>query len=65
LGRDTRYTLAIDDFLAGGGDGYSMLVRLPREPGGILDVDAVITYLRRLPPPAEITVPPGFVSSRQ
>jgi 5'-nucleotidase len=64
LRRDARYTLAVDDFLSGGGDGYSMLTGLPAEPGGTLDVDAVITYLRRLPPPVEITPRPGFVSTR-
>ncbi len=64
LRQDARYTLAVDDFLAGGGDGYDMLIGLPAEPGGILDVDALIAYLRRLPQPAEITVRPGFVSTR-
>ncbi len=65
LRRDGRYTLAVDDFLSGGGDGYNMLIGLPAEPGGILDVDAVITYLRRLPPPVEIIARPGFVSNRR
>jgi 2',3'-cyclic-nucleotide 2'-phosphodiesterase / 3'-nucleotidase / 5'-nucleotidase len=65
LRRDARYTLAVDEFLAGGGDGYNMLIGRPVEPGGILDVDAVITYLRRLPQPVEVTAGPGFVSSRR
>ena len=65
LRRDAQYTLAVDDFLAGGGDGYNMLIGLPVEPGGILDVDAVITYLRRLPQPVEVTTRPGFVSNRR
>lgn len=63
--RDATYTLAVDDFLAGGGDAYDMLNGLPSEPGGILDVDAVIAYLRRLPQPVEITLRPGFVSDRR
>jgi 2',3'-cyclic-nucleotide 2'-phosphodiesterase (5'-nucleotidase family) len=63
--RDERYTLAVDDFLAAGGDGYKMLSNLPAEPGGILDMDALITYLKRLPQPAEITLRPGFVSTRK
>jgi 5'-nucleotidase len=62
---DAQYTLAVDDFLSGGGDGYNMLAGLPAEPGGMLDVEAVITYLRRLPPPVEVTVRPGFVSTRR
>ncbi len=64
LRNDTRYTLAVDDFLAAGGDGYNMLINLPAEPGGILDVDAVVTYLRRLAQPIDVTVRPGFVSTR-
>jgi hypothetical protein len=42
-----------------------MLIGLPVEPGGILDVDAVITHLRRLPQPVEVTARPGFVSNRR
>jgi 5'-nucleotidase len=65
LRRDARYTLAADDFLAAGGDGYDMLIGLPAEPGGILDVDGLITYLRRLPQPVEVTSAPAFVSTRR
>jgi 2',3'-cyclic-nucleotide 2'-phosphodiesterase / 3'-nucleotidase / 5'-nucleotidase len=59
-----EYTLATDDFLASGGEGYLALLKRPSVPGSILDVDAVIAYLRRLPQPAEFTAPPGFQSSR-
>jgi 5'-nucleotidase len=59
-----EYTLATDDFLASGGEGYLGLLNRPSVPGSILDVDAVIAYLRRLPQPAEFTAPPGFQSSR-
>jgi 2',3'-cyclic-nucleotide 2'-phosphodiesterase/3'-nucleotidase/5'-nucleotidase len=65
LRHDARYTLALDDFLAGGGDGYNMLTRFSAVPGGILDVDAVIAYLRRLAQPVEVTIAPGFVSTRR
>jgi 2',3'-cyclic-nucleotide 2'-phosphodiesterase/3'-nucleotidase/5'-nucleotidase len=61
----SRYTLAVDDFLAAGGDGYTMLVGLPKESGAMLDVDGVITYLRRLPQPVEVTARAGFVSTRR
>jgi 2',3'-cyclic-nucleotide 2'-phosphodiesterase (5'-nucleotidase family) len=63
--QDALYTLAVDDFLARGGDGYDMLASLPVEPGGMLDIDGVITYLRRLRQPAEVNVAPGFVSTRR
>ena len=61
---NAEYTLATDDFLASGGEGYLALVNRPSVPGSILDVDAVIAYLRRLPQPAEFTAPAGFQSSR-
>jgi len=59
-----EYTLATDDFLASGGGGYRALVNRPSVPASMLDVDAVIAYLKRLPQPAEFTAPPGFQSSR-
>ena len=65
LRQEARYTLAVDDFLAGGNDGYDMLNGIPSEPGGMLDVDGLITYLRRLTQPVEVTVLPGFVSTRR
>jgi 2',3'-cyclic-nucleotide 2'-phosphodiesterase (5'-nucleotidase family) len=65
LDAERRYTLAVDDFLATGGGGYSMLVGLPQERGTTLDVDAVIAYLRRLPQPVNVSTPPGFVSTRR
>lgn len=49
------YTLAVDDFLAAGGDGYAMLIGRPAEPAGTLDVDGLITYLKRLPQPVDVT----------
>jgi len=58
------YTLAIDDFLAAGGEGYAMLAGLPSEPGAMLDVEGVVTYLRRLPQPVEFVGRAGFVSTR-
>ena len=61
---DADYTIAIDDFLAAGGDGYAMLAGLPSEPGAMLDVEGVLTYLRRLPQPVAFAGRPGFVSTR-
>jgi 5'-nucleotidase len=61
---NAEYTLATDDFLAAGGEGYRALVNRPSVPASMLDVDAVIAYLKRLPQPAEFTASPGFQSSR-
>jgi 2',3'-cyclic-nucleotide 2'-phosphodiesterase (5'-nucleotidase family) len=61
---NAEYTLATDDFLASGGEGYRALVNRPSVPASMLDIDAVIAYLKRLPQPAEFTAPPGFQSTR-
>jgi 2',3'-cyclic-nucleotide 2'-phosphodiesterase/3'-nucleotidase/5'-nucleotidase len=62
---NARYTLAVDDFLAGGGEGYVMLAGRPAEPAGMLDVDGLVTYLQRLPQPVEVTGVTGFLSTRR
>jgi 2',3'-cyclic-nucleotide 2'-phosphodiesterase/3'-nucleotidase/5'-nucleotidase len=59
------YTLATDEFLSGGGDGYTMLASLPAEPGGMLDVEGLITYLRRLPQPVVAGNEAGFLPVRR
>jgi 2',3'-cyclic-nucleotide 2'-phosphodiesterase (5'-nucleotidase family) len=51
LERDRRYTLAVPDFLAAGGSGYDMLVGVPAEEAGAVDIDAVTRYLGALRPP--------------
>ncbi len=45
------YTLAVPDFVAGGGSGYAMLRHLPAENTGVVDLDALVAYLRHLPQP--------------
>jgi 5'-nucleotidase len=65
LQAEATYTLAVDDFLAAGGNGYVMLTGRPSEPAGMLDVDGLITYLRRLPQPVEVTGVTGFLSTRR
>jgi 5'-nucleotidase len=59
------YTIAVDDFLSAGGDGYTMLTGLTGEPSGMLDVEGLITYLRRLPQPVTVRDEIGFSSSRR
>jgi 5'-nucleotidase len=51
-----RYTLAVQDFVAQGGDGFTMLTGLPMEGTGRADLDGVIDYLRVLHQPV---VPPA------
>jgi 5'-nucleotidase len=59
------YTLAVDDFVAAGGEGYTMLVGRPAEPTALLDVDGFIAYLKRLPQPVEVSGVTGFLSTRR
>ncbi|MGD0991709.1 MAG: 5'-nucleotidase C-terminal domain-containing protein [Gemmatimonadales bacterium] len=56
------YTLAVPDFMAAGGSGFAML-RVPAENTGVVDLDAVVEYLRGLPqpvrPPDDVRVDAG------
>jgi 2',3'-cyclic-nucleotide 2'-phosphodiesterase/3'-nucleotidase/5'-nucleotidase len=65
LSNNAAYTLATDEFLSGGGEGYSMLAGLPAEPGGMLDIEGLIAYLRRLPQPVTAGNDAGFLPVRQ
>ena len=47
------YTVAVSDFLAAGGSGYTMFRGLPAEDLGLVDLDALIQYLAVLRPPVE------------
>jgi 2',3'-cyclic-nucleotide 2'-phosphodiesterase (5'-nucleotidase family) len=48
---DRSYTLAVSDFVAAGGSGYSMLRGLPFGDVGVTDLDALIQYIAVLRPP--------------
>jgi 5'-nucleotidase len=56
------YTLATDELLSAGADGFGVLAEQPAEPAGMLDVDALVTYLRRLPQPVVAPATQGFVA---
>jgi 5'-nucleotidase len=58
----TRYTLATLDFLQTGGNGFSMLTPLPVQAGLGVDLDTIITYLKRLPQPVEAPAAPRIVA---
>jgi 2',3'-cyclic-nucleotide 2'-phosphodiesterase (5'-nucleotidase family) len=54
---DATYTLATNDFLAEGGDGFLMLADMPREAIGITVLDAVVDRLKQLPAPVRLVSP--------
>jgi 5'-nucleotidase len=68
-GRQVRpqeeYTLATDDSTAAGAGGFAMLRDLPAERGGMMEVEAVAGYLRRLPQPVEADAAKSLVSTRR
>jgi 2',3'-cyclic-nucleotide 2'-phosphodiesterase (5'-nucleotidase family) len=48
---DATYVFATGDFIAAGGDGFTMLIPLPTEHLGTTLLDALIEYLRAQPQP--------------
>ena len=59
------YTLATDDSTATGAGGLPLPPGLPLERVGLLDVEAVAAYLRRLPQPVEAEATTAFQSTRR
>ncbi len=54
-----KYEVVFNNFMGGGGDNYTMLKAAePRIDTGFADVNALIKYLKKLPQPAEYTLPP-------
>ena len=52
---DSRYSVAVNDFMAQGGSGYGMLVEADETlETGIVDLDALVEYLEGLPRPVEL-----------
>ncbi len=51
------YTVVVNSFLAGGGDNFKVLARGTNRTTGIIDLDALVNYIRKLPQPfsAQIT----------
>ena len=51
LDRNAKYTAAMVDYLASGGDGYTVFTKGMNVVNGPVDVDALVTYLGSLPQP--------------
>jgi 2',3'-cyclic-nucleotide 2'-phosphodiesterase (5'-nucleotidase family) len=61
---DDRYTLATDDLVSSGGSDLGSFSGNTAEPGGMLDVDGLALYLKRLPQPFVAPDGQGFTVSR-
>ena len=56
------YTVSVNDFMAAGGDNLTMIMKpLGRVDTGIVDLDALIAYLQKLPQPVRADTPKRFV----
>lgn len=51
LDRESQYSVTVSDFLADGGDNFSLLKRGRNRKGGPVDVDALIAHVTSLPQP--------------
>jgi 5'-nucleotidase len=51
VGNETRVTLGVSEFLASGGDRFTALTRAPPKRTGLVDLDALMQYLKSLPQP--------------
>ena len=48
------YSVTVSDFMASGGDGYSMFARAQASRAtGVIDLDALIEYLQAMPQPVQ------------
>lgn len=56
LDRNATYTVAMIDFLAGGGDGYTTFKEGQNITYGPVDVEALVTYVDSMPRPLELTM---------
>ena len=55
------YRFAVNDFLATGGSGYTMLVGKPQEPESMGDIEVLELYLKRLAQPVRAPTSTTFV----
>ena len=62
--KDT-YRLAVNDFLATGGSGYTMLVGKPQQQESMGDIEVIELYLRRLAQPVRAPTSSTFVQKRR
>ena len=47
----TTYSVTANNFIAGGGDGFTVFTQSPDQVGGPIDLDALVDYIEALPQP--------------
>ncbi len=61
--RDSAYSVTVNDFMAAGGAGFWMFKQAEAaEPTGLVDLDALVTYLRSRPQPVEPPEDPRWIA---
>lgn len=58
------YRVAVNDFMAGGGSGYTMFIPYPRRSAGV-DLDVLIDYLAARPQPVTVPAAPRMTPVRR
>jgi 5'-nucleotidase len=56
IGLTTVYTVAVNSFIAAGGDNFTVLTQGTNLVGGPVDLDALIVYVEDLPQPFTATI---------
>jgi len=51
LDRGATYSVVVNNFLAAGGDNFTVLLQGTTQVGGPIDLDALISYIKSLPQP--------------
>lgn len=64
IGPADRVTLGTTEFVATGGDGYAVLREGRLGRTGLVDLDALVTYLQALPQPVRAPAEPRWVAMR-
>ena len=59
------YRLAVNDFLATGGSGYTMLIGKPWQQETMSDVEVLELYLKRMAQPVRAPTTPAFVQKKK
>ena len=61
---DDVYVVTANNFMVAGGSGFDALAGVPSDVTGILDLDALIDYLRSLPQPVRAPDEPRWTVAR-
>ncbi|MFO0773351.1 MAG: bifunctional metallophosphatase/5'-nucleotidase [Nitrospiraceae bacterium] len=56
IDRQASYSVTVNNFMAAGGDNFTVLVQGQNQVGGAIDLDALIAYIRSIPQPFAVGI---------